>query len=206
MLARARFPDLQKNWIDVSLRVGGLLPKSRLLVSVQRVGDLDMLLRAIEDEWVSAPVKPGDAGRQSAADLLSCHYQLMLSELWVSSAYEIFRLLKARKLADGNAFNALAHDFRLLRVPLEKHEIVEDGKLSAPLLMQNFPPDKENPEIRAYDKNDTTRAHIMPTGLSERGSLMWLVFDHRANKQFWIERRALSERIIALWPVPTSMG
>jgi hypothetical protein len=191
-IARASYPDLHKTWIGVSFRIGGLLPNSLLLPSVQRSGDIDMLLRAMEDEHVST------TSEESAAEL-SFHYQAMLSNLWIGDVYEILRLLKERKFADDDAFNALAHDFRLLRIPLEKHEIVEDRKLSGPLPMQTYPSDDENPRLRTYDKDDPKRAHIMPSGLSNRGSLMWLVFDHRTGSQFWLERRALSERMIALW-------
>jgi hypothetical protein len=55
------------------------------------------------------------------ADLLSAHYQLMLSELWVGAVYEIFRLLidSKRKLTpESDAITSLAHDLRLLRIPL----------------------------------------------------------------------------------------
>lgn len=191
--ACASQPELAKSWRDVSFRIGGLLPSSLLLQSVQRAGALDMLLRTLEHECSTAMTVENDA-----VDF-SNHYQKMFSDLWIGDVYEILRLLKTRKLANGEAFNSLEHDFRLLRIPLEKHEIVEDQKLSSPLQMQTYPPNDENPDIRVYDKDDLRRAHIMPAGVSDRGSLMYLVFDHRTNQQFWLERRALSERMIALW-------
>lgn len=129
----------------------------------------------------------------------------MLSQLWVGDAYEIFRLLKERKLIEGAEFEALAHDLKLLRIPLEKHEIVDDKKLKEPLLMSRYPHKNDETEY-SYDKNDPRRAHIMPTGLSERGSAMWLVFDHRAGNQFWLERRGISERIVDLWIARRSGG
>ena len=50
---------------------------------------------------------------------------------------EIFGLLRTRKLVlDNPAFETLAHDLELLRIPLEKHEIAADKKLTEPLLMQ----------------------------------------------------------------------
>ena len=80
---------------------------------------------------------------------------MMLSELWVDDAYEIFRLLRARKLVlDNPAFDALAHDLKLLGIPLEKHEIAADNKLTEPLLMQRSPPNNDKTDIYQYSKSD----------------------------------------------------
>jgi hypothetical protein len=79
MLSRSRYPELHKIWINVAFRVGGLLPNSLLLPSVQRTGDLDMMLRAMEDDYSAQPEGAGDE------DLFSAHYQLMFSELWVGA-------------------------------------------------------------------------------------------------------------------------
>jgi hypothetical protein len=200
MLARFRYPELRETWTSISARVGGLLPNSPLLSSIHRTGDLDMMLRAMEDDF-SAPPEGGDeANRQ--ADLLSDHYQLMLSELWVGAVYEIFRLLtdSERKLApDSDAIMALAHDLRLLRIPLEKHEIAADRKLSEPLLMQRYPPNINETDSYHYSKSDARRAYNMPSGVSSRGSVRWYVIDVKSQKSYWLERRALSERIVALW-------
>jgi hypothetical protein len=192
-LAKARYPEVYKSWIAISGRLGGLLPDSLLIASVQRAGDLDMVVRAMEDERQSAAHEFNDD------ECFAADYQKALSELWIGQVYEILRLLKARKLASGDAFHRLAHDFRLLRIPLEKHEIVEDPKLTAPLPMQAYPVDDSNPGLRVYNKDDPQRGYVMPSGLSNRGSVIWLVLDHRAHQQFWLERRELSERMIALW-------
>src|SRR6266545_4559907 len=107
---------------NVSYRIGGQLPASLLVSSVQRAGELDLLLRCMEDELsvvIDSP-KPD----------LSFHYQALLSELWVGHVYEIFRLLKDRKRApDNQDFDNLAYHPRLLRIPLDKHEIPGDRKL-----------------------------------------------------------------------------
>ena len=121
----------------------------------------------MEDDF--SPAREG-AGE---VDLFSFHYQKMLSELWVCDVYEIFRLLtdKNRKLAPkSDVITALAHDLKLLRMPLEKHEIAA------------------KPE-----------AHIMPSEVSSRGSVRWHVIDVKSRKSYWLERRALSERIVAHW-------
>ena len=189
MLARSRYPELHKTWIS-----------SLLFPSVQRTGDLDMMLRAMEDDFSAAPEGADEADQP--ADLLSAHYQLMLSELWVCAVYEIFRLLteSKRKLApESDAITALAHDLRLLRIPLQKHEIATEWKLSEPLLMQRFPPNNNGTDNNYYSLSDGRRAHIMPTGISSRGSVMWHVIDVESKISYWLERRAISERIVALW-------
>ena len=196
MLARFRYPELHKTWNSISARVGGLLPNSLLLSLVHRTGDLDMILRAMEDDF--SPAREG-AGE---VDLFSFHYQKMLSELWVCDVYEIFRLLtdKNRKLAPkSNVITVLAHDLKLLRIPLEKHEIAADKKLSEPLLMQTYAPNNNETDSYYYSKSDARRAYNMPSGVSSRGSVTWYVIDVKSQKSYWLERRALSERIVALW-------
>jgi hypothetical protein len=132
VLARSRYPEIHKAWISTSGRLGGLLPSSLFMLSLQRAGDLDMVLRCMEDDYVPSPEGAGEDERP--ADLLSGHYQLMLSELWIGAVYEIFRLLIERKLTpDNDVITGLAHHLRLLRIPLEKHEIAADKKLSGRL-------------------------------------------------------------------------
>jgi hypothetical protein len=196
MLARSRYPELHKTWISISLRVGGLLPNSMLSVSVQRAGELDMVLRCMEDDF--SPAREG-AGE---VDLFSFHYQKMLSDIWVGKAYEIFSLLinSKRKLASkSDAITDLARDLKLLRIPLEKHEIATDWELSEPLQMERRPPKNNETDIYLYSKSDTQKAHIMPSEISSRGSVRWHVINVESKRSDWLERRALSERIVALW-------
>lgn len=116
--ARNKYRALNQSWTDISFRVGGIIPDSLLKMSVQRVGELDLVLRCLEDEFASA-------GQSDAArDMFRDHYQTMLSELWVGSFYAIFELLVYRKLGpDNDEFRRLANDLRLIRVSLEKHQI-----------------------------------------------------------------------------------
>jgi hypothetical protein len=95
----------------------------------------------------------------------------------------------------------LAEDFRLLRVSIEKHEIAKDRNLTAPLQMQKIPVQGNASDLYEYSKKDPRRGHIMPRGISSRGSLMWQVIDvqKKAVDERWIERRALSDRLINLW-------
>jgi hypothetical protein len=192
--ASNKYPDLHKRWIQTSVRVGGLIPASLLMASVQHDGNLDLVLRAMEDE---------NTPPEQAADRLpmfASHYQKMLSELWVGSLYETTRLLIERKLnPDTDEFKLLAHDLRLLRIPLEKHEITSQGQLSQPLQMRRYPLNNDATDVYVYNKTDPKRAHIMPAGVSPRGSVVWQVLDVKANEERWVERRALSDRFLSLW-------
>lgn len=132
--------------------------------------------------------------------MFESHYQKMLSELWVGSIYETVRLIVERSPEVAtNEVCALAEDLRLLRVPLEKHQIAHDRKLDAPLQLQKQPPNNDQTDLYEYDKADPKRAHIMPSGLSSRGSVGWHVIDLISGQDRWIERRELSDRMIALW-------
>jgi hypothetical protein len=196
-LSSSRCQELHRTWISISFKAGGLLPESLLLASVQRSGELDMVLRCMEDDF---------SPEASMREVSIFHYQAMFSEIWIGEVYEIFRLLGARKVApDSDAFRALAHDLRLLRIPLEKHEIALHGKLPEPLTMLRQPPGKGEADVYMYSSKDPQRAHIMPSGLSSRGSVRWQAIDPQSMTAKWLERRALSDRIVALWEPSASI-
>jgi hypothetical protein len=194
--ASHKYASLHGSWIQVSVRVGGLLPHSLLMFSIQRDGSLDLVLRCMEDEAAARMQSGKDHG-------FHLHNQKMLSEFWVGSVYEWVRLLydNKRKIGpDNDEVRALKHNLTLLRIPLEKHEIANDRDLNEPIEFQRHPPTGVDTDIYQYAKKDPQRAHIMPSGVSPRGSMMWQVIDVRKNnEECWIERRSLSERIIALW-------
>ena len=96
-LAFTQHREIRQAWIDISLRIGGLLPASELLVSIQRIGDLDIVLRCMEEETTA------DTSRQqevTGEEDFSFHYQVMLSEVWICNSYEIFRLLQDQKIGE----------------------------------------------------------------------------------------------------------
>ena len=192
-LANSLHPDVRQAWVKASLRVGALLPDSLLDVSVQRFGELDILLRALEDE----STRPGEADGE--VEIWATTQLVFLSEIWVGGLYETFRALKARKLVADKTFDGIARDLKLIRITLEKYEIADDNKLDTPLAMQRQPDNAAAADIYYYSKLDPRRAHIMPSGKSDRGSVMWGVTDIRVKEARWLERRALSDRIITLW-------
>ena len=190
--AISKYPEEQSDWNRLSFRLGSLLPDSMLVKSVQSMGTLDLVLRALEDE--ALPV----AETNSNLELLSMDLQMIFSEAWVGGVYEFTRLLKTRGLIAEGAFIRLANDLELVRIPLEKHELAKDHKLKSPLTMSRHPPNNDEKDSYTYDRIDSKRAHIAPKGLSERGSVMWHVFDHLTDKSWWLERRSLSERLLLL--------
>lgn len=187
-------PELNKAWIRISVRLGSALPKSRLMSNVQSDGRLDLVLRCMEDERV--------AGAQAAEQdgMFDSHYQRMLSEAWTGNVYQTLRIVERFGTIANDDVRSLTEDFRLLRVPLEKHQIAwERDELTAPLQLQRVPAKGDHTDTYLYEKTDPKRTHIMPTRLSYRGSVEWQVIDLKGGHDRWIERRALSDRIIALW-------
>jgi hypothetical protein len=191
-LARLRQNEIYQRWISISWAMGGQLPNSLLSVNVQRDGELDQILRCLEDEFLLP---------ETSASMFKAHYSLMLANLWVGGIYETVRLL--REIAGRQReHDPIAHDLRLLRVALEKHQIADDRRLTAPLRMTRHPPNDNATDCYVYSPDDPQRSHIMPTGISARGSVMWQVIDLRANTERWIERRDLSDRILNRWSIP----
>jgi hypothetical protein len=179
-------------WIDASEYLGNQLPDSLLSVSIQRSGELDMLLRCMEEENVQKRSRPPVAEID-----FSFHYQMIITELWVGQVYEFIRLLIERKLEpEPGRFSDVSHQLRLLRITIEKHEIAADRKLTKPINMQKFPLNNNESDRFVYSKDDPTRAHIMPASVSQRGSIMWHVIDILNDKTYCLERRELSDQIL----------
>ena len=161
---------------------------SLLAMSIQRDGAVDLLLRAIEDE------------QAQRHDLFGFHYQKMMSDYWIGGVYETFRLLKDRELADpAQAFAEIFADLEPTRVAIDKHELAQERKLKTPIEMVRLPQKNDASDKYVYDKTDKQRSHIMGMGISDRGSVRWLVTDILKEADRWVERRDLSDRILALW-------
>lgn len=193
--ASQKYPQVHTQWTTISGKVGGRLPASLLMVDIQRLGSLDVLIRCMEDELVERVATKTLPG----GDPFVGHYAILFSNNWVGGMYEIFRLLRQRGLADSSpAFAEIFSELELLRMPLEKYEIAKDKRMSGPLQFTKNPPRNDESDNYTYDKDDPLRGHIMPAGLSQRGSVMWQVIDHEGNAR-WIERRTLSDAILKLW-------
>jgi hypothetical protein len=194
VVARSTHPELGQTWTTLSWRIGGLLPRSMLMATVQRLGEIDAVCRAVEREMVALPPAEGVMDFRD-------HYYTMLAELWIGTAYSICYILKTRKLVTGEAFETIANHLRIVRVQLEKYELSSDRALQEPLAMApaKTQGDEPEPSIYLYDKNDSQRAHIGRRGVSARRSLMWEVIDVKAQQSGWLERLELSERFLSVF-------
>jgi hypothetical protein len=191
--ARANYAELNEQWVRISVRIGSKLPASLLMPTIQRDGELDVLIRCMEDEFAALDAR----GREQ--DIFALHRVNMFSEYWIGAMYETFRLLRQRKLCDDTAnFSTVLRELELVRIPLEKHEIAKDVTLRAPLALTRRPQTSANDEY-VYASGDQMRAHIMPRGVSERGSIMWHVVDLKSEQCYWVERRRISDGILDLW-------
>jgi hypothetical protein len=201
-IAKGKYPTEASRWISLSWTLCQGI--AMLAVRLQQAGDFDLLLRCMEDE-LSAKSTDVSQGID-----LSPHYQKMISEMWISGCYEVLRTIKQREGEEEAAklpsqgrsrtaeFRALFADLELLRMPIDKHEIPKDTQLTAPLIMQRSPPKGDDTDQYIYNRSDPKRSHIMPTGISSRSSMMWQVMDHRSGRTYWVERRDLGDRLLAL--------
>lgn len=193
-LAQNTNKKIHERWIQMSFRIGSKLPQSQLSVSIQRLGEVDLLCRALEQDLSEQPAPEGGLD-------FRFNYLWLLSEWWVGSAYSLSFTLKDRKILTDPEFLKLTDDLRMIRVQVEKHEIASDRKLSEPLQFSPAPlrPDEKTPPIFQYDKNDPLRAHIPRRGASSRRSAMWEVFDVNADESRWYERSELSDRMLNIF-------
>ncbi|GAA0030929.1 MULTISPECIES: hypothetical protein [Bradyrhizobium] len=198
-------------WTDFSARLAGRVSVVPMMVNLQRIGSLDLTLRAMEDEALAA----ANEGTPAAGGF-AFHYQMTFSETWTVAAYEALRAVRQRETEAANAarrkgstpapddvssladFKQVFADLELLRVPMAKYELAGERKMKSALTMQAFPPNGNDSDTSVYDKDDPTRTHIMPSGLSARWSVMWQVLDHSGPKAYWVERRDLADRLLAL--------
>lgn len=208
-VARAKYRAENEAWVQLSYRLSGRFNLVTALSSIQREGDLDLLLRCLEDEL--------NAKKDASGMDFSFHYQLMFSETWIVGCYEILRAFRQRDREAAEAgrptsgvceldeFKSIFTDFELLRMPIAKFEIAKDEKLKQPLPMQRVGDDETKP-IEFYDPKDPGRFHIMPRGASSRGSAMWLALDVRNSREHWVERRDLADRLVSLLKLVKGAG
>lgn len=186
--------ELRDQWRKLSHQIGGKLPNTLVLYSVQNIGNLDILLRCMEDEFIQ---HKKTNGAESEADHF--HFQIIFSRMWVSSAYEIIRLLNDRDKNLSDDFKELYQLLTLVRVPLEKHELAHERKLTEDITFVKCPPNGDDTDQYIYSLQDPMRGHIMPMSVSERGSAMWQALDVKSRDSIWVERRNLAERFMSCW-------
>jgi hypothetical protein len=125
-ISRTKNSELNQRWITMSLRVGSQLPQSLLSSSIQRLGEVDLVCRTLENELVTQPTKEGDIDFRP-------NYLSVLSEWWIGSAYDVCYTLRDRKIISDAVFLRLADELRMIRVQIEKYEVPSDRGLTEPL-------------------------------------------------------------------------
>lgn len=188
--SRASNIDLSKRWIKASFRLGGLLPRSMMMVTIQRLGEVDLVCRALENELKSQPAKEGEMDFRD-------NYLAVFSEWWINAAYSVCYIIQNRKLRTDAKFLQVADELRMIRVQNEKYEIPSDRNLIEPAVMI-VAGTGEQDKTFIYDKADPQRAHIGRRGMSDRHSMMWEVIDAKSLTSSWLERTALSDRFLDL--------
>ncbi|MEM6615774.1 MAG: hypothetical protein AAF619_04535 [Pseudomonadota bacterium] len=177
-----------ERWISTSYKLGSALPNSLMVKRVQELGELDLVLRGIESELIHHAKEAG----------FKIEIYFTLSRVWVSTAYEIFRRLKG--IVDGQIRQEvfeIERELKLVRVPLEKHEIAEDRKFGRTLILSpQLRHEDGNDKDMTYDPSDVKKSFIPPTTLSNRGSEIWIVPDARTGGNRMVERQGLSDRIL----------
>lgn len=206
-VSRARYRAEHAAWTNLSGVLSGRFNLPVAMMNIQRQGDLDLLLRCMEDEF-----EANNAAEiaDTTGSNMTFHYQLSLSETWVVGCYEIMRAFRQRDrdalkagvrpsgVAELEAFKSIFADLELLRMPMAKFEIAKDAKLKEPLSLQRGPKNNDASDQIAYDSRDPARYHLMPTGMSPRGSIRWVALDHLTRHEHWVERRDLGEKLLAL--------
>ena len=200
-VARVKYGAKMEAWVLLSYRLSSRFNLLAAVQSIQREGDLDILLRCLEDEF--------DPNKVADGMDFSTHYQMMFSETWVVGCYEILRAFLQRDreattvgnptsgVSEMDEFKSIFADLELLRMPIAKFEIAKFTKTMHPLDMHHAGVEETKPNS-PYDSKDPARSHIMPRRLSYRGSVEWCAIDVRNLRQHWIERRDLADRLLSL--------
>lgn len=189
--------NLHAQWIDASCSVGSRLTIPTLKISIQDLGKMDILLRSIEKEQLYR-----DPAAHAVVSGLITSMQSLLSEAWVSAAYEIIRLLKSRNIWKNDPeFHRLVHDLSLVRITIDKHEIARDNKLQAPI---QFTGSSDDPTatVTPYDKDDPLRSHMLPRCISTKtGSFAWkpIEIKNHGPQHKTIERQDLSDQFLSIF-------
>ncbi|WFU62699.1 hypothetical protein [Bradyrhizobium brasilense] len=202
-----KYPVEHQAWTDLSWRLAGRVSVVPMSTSLQRAGNLDLVLRAMEDEFASSTSEP---------TMYAFHFQKMFSEAWLMSVYETIRALRQREdevaraarskdsdytrydISSTPSFVSIFRDLELLRMPIAKYEIAKDHQIKDPILFDMIAPSGDATGSYAYHPGDPARTHIVPSGLSARKSVTWLALDHAGPSEHSVERRDLADRLLRL--------
>jgi hypothetical protein len=74
-VARAKYRAENEAWVQLSFRLSGRFNLVTAAPTIQREGDLDLLLRCLEDEF--------STNNDTSGVDFSFHYNVMFSETWI---------------------------------------------------------------------------------------------------------------------------
>ena len=178
--ARMRAPELAARWIRLSHVLGSVIPDGSAVELLQEVGRLDLLVRAMEEDPdpMLHPLGP-------------------MSVTWVALSYEVVRALHQRR-PTWPGIEPLLRRLELVRMPLLKFEIAQEGKNQMPPIeLYRSPPGPSDKPNRIYDKADRERAY-RPVGALTPEGLSWGVVDSAAGRTVWVTRRSLADELLML--------
>ncbi len=182
--------DMQRKWIDVYGKFCGY--GSDAIMRTQADYRLDMVLRAMEIEAVSAFGKPvANNPLMFAFDV-----QAALSRCWLLSTYESLRVTKNTEKGKADTkLRELFWRFSLVRIPIAKLEIARDNKIKEDLVFSimedaGAEPSERYSEIRQKDYHPAMSAE------TATGSVAWHVYDRQTKSAYWISRRMLSDAFL----------
>lgn len=197
------YPTLHGRWVRISHKIGGGLPDSLLCHSIIRDGQFDLLIRTLEEKYIE-----NNEDNIGIDEISIINIQYQMSQYWICGVYaNLFKLKKSIIIDNYDNFDCVFDDLRILRVGIEKHEIADDRNLKQPIAMQRISSAQHSTDSYNYDPKDPKRAHIMPIGISERGSFCWQITDLKQKSSRWLERQELSDRVLDLFdPKPPNQG
>jgi hypothetical protein len=194
--SRADNEAIHKNWIAYShsMRVGD--SSEEFCHEIQRLGELDVLLRKIESELSVGLLE----NRFEKLPIGSVNIGMLLSYSWLSAAYELFRSAKQRgteSYSSSEGFQTFFRQLELARVQSFKGEIAGFGsakKTGLSVELVTFGDINEPP--RAYE-HGRTKARPFHQIRTYDGSIGWTVFDVKSEAQITVYRRDMSDGILS---------
>ncbi|MCW4461348.1 hypothetical protein OK349_06485 [Sphingomonas sp. BT-65] len=177
--------DLHSAWISQSFKLAAIAGEAHI-ASIQANNRLDLLLRALEEEWEQPP----EAVIDYSLDL-----RYSLSECWVLRSYEVVRAAAQQLYQNGDANEkvaAIKHRLGLVRMPVAKAEIQQARKVTDPIVLVHE--DGSNPKEYANDGS-----YVIPRQVcADTGSAMWCPVDVLTGESVQIRRIDLSSELLTL--------
>lgn len=178
--------DLHSAWISQSFKLAAIAGEAHI-ATIQANNRLDLLLRALEEEWEQPP----EAVIDYSLDL-----RFSLSECWILRSYEVVRAAAQQLHQKGNANEKVAAIKRrlgLVRMPVAKAEIQQANKAVDPIVLVHE--DGVNPKEYTNDGS-----YVIPRQVcADTGSAMWCPVDVSTSKSVSIRRIDLSNELLTLF-------